>query len=146
MGTLRGVQSTRRWGPALVLAPSTHSHVTGSTWVSNPIFFLIIRVSLIYEVGDKINVDSYCCAVRPLHAGAGGLVQLHVLLGLDGHREERRVPDSARDPAGTRDGFRRLGWCQGGLQLPVAARTSRVFPRTDVLVLQCQRPVLWGGL
>lgn len=146
MGTLRGVQSTRRWGPALVLAPSTHSHVTGSTWVSNPIFFLIIRVSLIHEVGDKINVDSYCCAVRPLHAGAGGLVQLHVLLGLDGHREERRVPDSARDPTGTSDGFRRLGWREGGLQLPVAARASRVLPPTDAFVLQCQRPALWGGL
>lgn len=129
-----------------MLAPSTHSHVTGATRVLNPFFFLIIHVSLIHEMGDKINVDSYRRAVRPLHACAGGLVQLHVLLGLDGHRQERRVPDSASDPAGTRDGFRRLGWCEGGLQLPVAARASRVFPGTDVLVLQCQRPVLWGGL
>ena len=146
MGTLRGVQSTRRWGPALVLAPSTHSHVTGSTWVSNPIFFLIIRVSLIHEVGDKINVDSYCCAVRPLPAGAGGLVQLHVLLGLDGHREERRVPDSARDPTDPRDGFRRLGWREGGLQLPVAARSLRMFLGADVPVPQRQCPHLRGGL
>ena len=66
------------------------SHVTRSARVSNPIFFLIIRVSLIHEVGDKINVDSHRRAVRPLHAGAGGVVQRHVLLGLDGRRQERR--------------------------------------------------------
>lgn len=91
-------------------------------------------------------MDLYRRDVRHLHAGAGGVVQLHVLLGLDGHREERRVPDSARDPTGTSDGFRRLGWREGGLQLPVAARASRVLPPTDAFVLQCQRPALWGGL
>lgn len=74
MGTLRGVRPSCRWGPALVLAPSTHSHAAGATRVSNPIFFLIIRVSLSHEVGDKINVDSYRRAVRHLPAGAGGVV------------------------------------------------------------------------
>lgn len=67
-------------------------------------------------------------------------------LGLDGDREGPRVPDSARDPSGTRDGLWRLGRREGGLQLPVAARTLRVFPGTNVPVPQRQCTHLRGGL
>ena len=97
-------------------------------------------------MGDKINVDSYRCAVRHLPAGVGGMVQCLARLGLDGDREELRVPDPARDPAAPRGGLRSLGWGTGGLQSPVVARAFHVFLGADVPVLQRKCPYLRGGL
>ena len=106
----------------------------------------MMRVLLSHEVGDKINVDSYRRAVRHLPAGAVGMVWSLARLGLDGDREEPRVPDLARDPADPRDGLRRVGRREGGVQSPVAARAFRVFPGADVPVPQRQRAHLRGGL
>ena len=114
--------------------------------VSNRIDSRRTRISLSREVDDKINGDSYRRAVRHLPAGAGGMVQWLAHLGLDGDREELRVPDPTRDPAAPRGGLRSLGWDKGGLQCPVVARTFRVFPGADVPVLQRQCPHLRGGL
>ena len=104
------------------------------------------RVLLSHEVDDKINVDSYRRAVRHLPAAVGGVVWSLARLGLDGDREEPRVPDLARDPADPRDGLRRVGRREGGVQSPVAARAFRVFPGADVPVPQRQRAHLRGGL
>lgn len=93
------------------------------------------QISLSHEVGDKINVDSYRRAVRHLPAGTGGVVWCLAGLGLDGDREEPRVPDPARDPSDPCSGVRRMGWREGGLQSPVAARALRVFPAPMYLFL-----------
>lgn len=67
------------------------------------------QISLSHEVGDKINVDSYRRAVRHLPPGAGGMVWRLECLGLDGGREEPRLPDPARDQSTPSDGVWRLG-------------------------------------
>ena len=97
-------------------------------------------------MGDKINVDSYRRSVRHLLAGVRSVVWRLAGLGLDGDREEPRVPDPARDQSTPSDGVWRLGRSQGGVQPPVAARTFRVFLGADVPVLQRQRSHLRGRL
>lgn len=113
--------------------------------VSNRIISRRTRISLSHEVGDKINVDSYRCAVRHLPAGTSGVVESLACLGLDGDCEEPRVPDPARDPAAPCDDLRSLGWSKGRLQPPVGACAFRVFPGADVPVLQRQCPHLRVG-
>ena len=106
----------------------------------------MMRVLLSHEVGDKINVDSYRRAVRHLLAGTGGVVSCLEHVGLDGDREEPRLPDPARDPANPGYGVWSLGRREGGVQPPVVARALRVFPGADVPVSQRQCPHLRGGL